>query len=323
MEGFLIQSTNENGEFKKRHKQSKMYAMTDGHYLFLIDPSKAILPNQSEQQKKGWSLNWLSAVTLMDLHHRNKKNNNNHNNHNNNNSAHGVHERMNHLFQSVPGFFSKPHHHQKSVIINKDNNNNNNINNSLIENEVSSSMSTTVTTTNENMNHLPNNKIITAKPLSDLSRRAKQINHSFAVIDLSFIDCVQAVRTNPINIPTAAVAAASAGSSPTSTSPVRAFSESSASTFSIEAINELNKRRKRLFELKLNDKTCIQFEAPNAQAMFEWIHRLRKIIKYGQHCRENGIIMSQAISNLWYCHIHKSILVSFHFFLKKVYVCYY
>ncbi|KAI9301050.1 hypothetical protein BJ944DRAFT_272057 [Cunninghamella echinulata] len=152
----------------------------------------------------------------------------------------------------------------------------------------------------------------------ELSRRSKQISYAYSVIDLSFIESVQTVRTNPINLP--ACSSSPTSSSPTYTNPIRNFStssNSSSSSFSIQDIHELNKRRKRLFELKLNDNTCIQFEATNAQAMFEWVHRLRKIIKYGHQCRLNGIIMSQAISNLWYCHIHKSILQSSILYVRK------
>jgi hypothetical protein len=55
--------------------------------------------------------------------------------------------------------------------------------------------------------------------------------------------------------------------------------------------------------------THIQFEATSTQAMFEWIQRLRRCIQYGYECRSKGIVLSQAISSLWYQNIHKIILV--------------
>ncbi|KAI8331368.1 hypothetical protein BC941DRAFT_505853 [Chlamydoabsidia padenii] len=311
MEGFLIQSSNTHNQFKHKH-QSRIYALTDGHYLFMIDPSKAVLPNQQENQKRGWSLNWLSAATLMNLHPRrygNGKQNNKLDRHRH--------------FQSVPGFFTKPSSSQdtKSSFFfrhRKSPPDKGQRHDGVDDDPEQSAI-------NVNDDDDDNGNQQEAARTADRIRRAGQVGYAYAVIDLSLVGRVQPVRMNKNNNnqsqpPSTAISrtATSILASPLSNEQ-QPFSTliSPSSTSSQLLQDEINKRQKRLFELVMNDGTRIQFEATSTQAMFEWVQRLRRCIHYGNECRSKGIVLSQAISSLWYQNTHKIILQSGILYVRK------
>ncbi|ORZ21669.1 hypothetical protein BCR42DRAFT_408042 [Absidia repens] len=328
MEGFLIQSTNENGEFKLKHQTTRMYALTEGHYLFLIDPSKAVLPNQQENRKNGWSLNWLSAATLMNLHPRRYGN--------------GKQRQQRqqqpggnyHFFQSVPGFFGKNQtsshgnvtrtslffRHKKET----SSGSNSKGTNTRRQHGDNSASSQTDDVQDENVDNTGQQE---EARIADMVRRAGQVGYAYAVIDLSYVSRVQPVRVRNKNknddseSPSRNI---SRTTTATPTSPFtfqpRSLSALSSSSSSAQLLkNELSKRQKRLFEIIMDDPddTRIQFEATSAQAMFEWVQRLRRCVKYGNECRSKGIVLSQAITSLWYRNIHKIILQSGILYVRK------
>ncbi|CAO3590164.1 unnamed protein product [Absidia cylindrospora] len=330
MEGFLIQSTNENGEFKHKHQTTRMYALTEGHYLFLIDPSKAVLPNQQENRKHGWSLNWLSAATLMNLHPRRYGNGKQRQQRQQQRQSGGNH----HLFQSVPGFFGKNQvsspgnvtrtslffRHKKAT---PSATNSEGINTRRRHGENSASSQ------NDDVQdgNVDNTGQQEEARIADMVRRAGQIGYAYAVIDLSYVNRVQPVRIrnknkNGDSEPPSRNVSRTTTATPTSpfTFQPRSLSALSSTSSSAQLLkNELSKRQKRLFEFIMDDPegTHIQFEATSAQAMFEWVQRLRRGVKYGNECRSKGIVLSQAITSLWYRNIHKIILQSGILYVRK------
>lgn len=323
MEGFLIQSTNAHGQFTHKH-QSRMYALTDGHYLFLIDPSKAVLPNQQESQKRGWSLNWLSAATLMNLYPR--RYGNGKQNQQNKVDRH-------HYFQSVPGFFAKPSSSQNTKASfffrhkrapntgggsNDDSGGNGGDDSNARRRSLLGNLGLSGMDGDDEDDEIRN--LQEEARTADRIRRAGQVGYAYAVIDLSLVSRVQPVRINKNNdssqppSTTVSRAATTTPSSPISSErqPFSTLISASSTSSSSQLLkNEINNRQKRLFELIMVDDagTRIQFEATSTQAMFEWVQRLRRCIQHGYECRSKGIVLSQAISSLWYQNIHKIILV--------------
>ncbi|KAI8099717.1 uncharacterized protein BX664DRAFT_382217 [Halteromyces radiatus] len=348
MEGFLLQSTNDKGQFKHKHQQSQMYALMEGHYLFLIDPSKAVLPNQQENQKRGWSLNWLSAATLMNLYPRRYGNGGQQRRQQRQHQQQDNGEKSNqhHFFQSMPGFFTKQssssqHGPRSSFFFHHSNKNTSNekSGNRYGKGKVIKGTAAAVTN-NRDDNGDPDSVDMDndmelqqeATRIADMLRRAGQVGYAYAVIDLSLVDRVQPVRiknnnnnnnNNNKEPGSSATTPPSRTGTSTPSSPSslqhRTFSALSSSSSSNQLLKtELCKRQKRLFELVMNDNsTRLQFEATSAQAMFEWVRRLRRGITYGKECQSKGIVLSQAISSLWYRHIHKTILQSGVLYVRK------
>ncbi|KAI8071312.1 hypothetical protein BC940DRAFT_294133 [Gongronella butleri] len=272
LEDFLLQST-EDGQFKKARQQQRVYAVLEGHFLFLMEPGKAKLPANAspsvstDARARTWFAHAASSIPQLSKKFLTK--------------ASLTHANM----------FRRHHRHDHDTGDGHD------------ARGRPQSWLSYASSTHWEREHL-----------QELMRRGEHIAHAFAVIDLTLVSHVAPVRTTT----TASASLAndpSTASTPTSPSqqdqqhPSRLTSpEGSAANL----LDEHAKRRKRLFQLVYagNAADTIQFEASSAQAMFEWLRRLRKAIAYAHAARDYGIVQTQAKASLWYRRMDHPILQS-------------
>ncbi|ORX42939.1 hypothetical protein DM01DRAFT_1340928 [Hesseltinella vesiculosa] len=142
--------------------------------------------------------------------------------------------------------------------------------------------------------------------LQELMRLASQTHGAATVVDLTLVRHVQPVKTkSQQQQQRSGSPSASPGGSgslhPQVSSPLGSSSN---------LMDDWAKRRKRLFEICYATGSSIQLEATSAQAMFEWIRRLRKAMEYARACQQQGVVAVQASASLWYRRMEQPILQS-------------